>query len=485
MHCFAPHTINPLLLRTLFFVVVFLVLLLIAVPVKNASANNWCGDGFSPTEVNPIVFTKKKPLTLQVTGYPSFGIDDSRQSLNDIAGDQQTQNVSTIVAYLYNAVLVISAIIAFLSVLYVGVMYVVSGANPALRGQALGRLKKIFIGIAIVLFSVLILNEINPELTRTGGFDLIEQEKVADPYTLPGGGNPVEKRRDLTNSIQEGLPFSSSQSTESEYVNLVIPFTDTENEEDEDTCRKCNAERSEEDGLICSPFCYDKNPSDYNPKDDERRSLERQRDQYMVIGLDRLKCFLEQETKKEAEKRNPDYTSWALVKDDDNPIVSCVAACAVIKEVTNEENKTITEILSSETTCQDDSDREEYEETLGRGINKIQGAVDKAFEKENDTYKNRNPEATTFKKIGDEEEYIEDDQWYDGEIPGFDNGYIFWGDTNSAGRNSLHLHDGTSDEFVLSRAPLRQCIRDHLLYDAQDWPSGIVGNTDVDICLCK
>ena len=472
MHCFAPHNINPLLLRTLFFVVVFLVLLFVVAPVKNTSANAWCGTEFSPTKVGDIVFTKEKDLTLQISGYPTFGIGDNAQSLNDIAGDQQTQNVSTIVAYLYNAVLVISAIIAFLSVLYVGVMYVVSGANPALRGQALGRLKKIFIGIAIVLFSVLILNEINPELTRTSGFDLIEQEKVTDPYTLPGGGNPVEKRRDLTNSIQEGLPFSSSQSTEGDYANLLILSTETDSEENGGTCRKCNAESTDNDGLICSPFCYYRNLSDYEKKDDtEEGSQTKQLAKHMVIGLDRLKCHLD-------TKRNG-YDSWALVKDDDNPIVSCVAACAVIKQV-NGKGKTITEILSNEATCQNDPDREAYEERLDDGIKKIQDAVDKALGK-NDSgqYENQEPDAGNF--AGG----VGDDEWYDGKIDGFDKGYIFWGDTNSAGRNSLRLHNSTSGEFVLSRAPLRQCIRDHLLYDAQDWPSGIVGNTDVDICLCK
>lgn len=465
-----PKQTATFLLQALFFTMVLFTFLPSIFSIATAEANILYKDECGDYGIQPITFTKDKDLNLQIKEYPNFG----GQTLNSIAGNEETQNIPSIVSYLYSATLVLSAIIAFFAILYTGLMFSVSGANPELRKQAITRVKKIFIGITIVLFSVLILNEINPGLTSLENLSIIEQENDIEKYAVPDGGTEeAVQRRDIDNDIQEGLPFSSSEATEAHYADIAVPLSNEGDEEENDgagieeenkTCKACNEGGGYNAGKqICSPFCYDKNIEDYKEKDGEEDSQTELRDKYMVIGLDRLKCWLDAGAGKKDEEGNTTYTKWALVKDDDDPIVSCVAACAVIKGETYIENL-------KETCAQYEMGANRKE--IDAGIERIQKSVNKAL---NDVSKRDN-----FK-----EDIEDDNQWYDGKIPDFDNGYIFWDDTNSAGKNDLKLYDGTSDKTTLNRKPLRECISNHLLYEAQEWPQGIVGNTNVDICLCK
>lgn len=80
-----------------------------------------------------------------------------------------------VVNYLFRLTLYIGIILAFLSLLVTGIMYILSSAAPALRRQALSRVRKIFTGLVILLLAYIILGFINTSITQTGIPSLSEQ----------------------------------------------------------------------------------------------------------------------------------------------------------------------------------------------------------------------------------------------------------------------------------------------------------------------
>ena len=80
-----------------------------------------------------------------------------------------------VVNYLFRLTLYIGIILAFLSLLVTGMMYILSSAAPALRKQALSRVRKIFTGLVILLLAYIILGFISPSITQTGIPSLSEQ----------------------------------------------------------------------------------------------------------------------------------------------------------------------------------------------------------------------------------------------------------------------------------------------------------------------
>ncbi|MFY9457546.1 MAG: hypothetical protein WAP23_01265, partial [Candidatus Spechtbacterales bacterium] len=109
--------------------------------------------------------------------YPKIPLPDLQQvgfdggySLNDIAEGikkpfDTINPLSGLIYYFFTFSVVIVGIIAFGAIIYTGVMFMTSGARPALRAEAQKRLRNVIFGLALLLGSVILLNTINPELT--------------------------------------------------------------------------------------------------------------------------------------------------------------------------------------------------------------------------------------------------------------------------------------------------------------------------------
>jgi hypothetical protein len=68
------------------------------------------------------------------------------------------------IKYIFSLILKISAIIAFLALVYGGFSYITSTGNPAQLDEAKDQILSAFLGLIILLSSYLLLNTINPEL---------------------------------------------------------------------------------------------------------------------------------------------------------------------------------------------------------------------------------------------------------------------------------------------------------------------------------
>lgn len=120
-------------------------------------------------------------------------------SLNDIwnrTGPFQTLDpLSGLIVYAFSLAVMLSGLVAFGALIYAGVMFMFSGAKPQLRADAKKKLWNAFIGIALLLGSVIILNTINPELkiltistkNKVENFDFLAAPKLdagSDPVAL-------------------------------------------------------------------------------------------------------------------------------------------------------------------------------------------------------------------------------------------------------------------------------------------------------------
>jgi len=83
--------------------------------------------------------------------------------------------VGDLIQFIFIFTFWVSGIIAFLALVYAGFLYIVSGANPAVRSNARKRLGAVFWGMGILLFSVVIVNTINPDIGR---LEFVGQKEV-------------------------------------------------------------------------------------------------------------------------------------------------------------------------------------------------------------------------------------------------------------------------------------------------------------------
>ena len=112
----------------------------------------------------------------------------------------------------------ISIILAFLSLVYAGFLYVVSGANSNIRAKAFDRVKRIVTGSLILLLAVLILSFINTDLVRVeeGLGEAVVEEDINDlsnnqcalPTDRPVDASLNVCRAPLPTIETEGLTFA-------------------------------------------------------------------------------------------------------------------------------------------------------------------------------------------------------------------------------------------------------------------------------------
>ena len=264
-------------------------------------------------EVKPLT---SQTLTLQVSGYPTFGIGNDGTSLNTIVED--SFSLSSVIAYLYRSSLVIAGIVAFLSLLYGGILFILSGDSPDKRRRAVSRVQKVFFGAFILLTAVLTFEFIGLDINATRSLEL-EVETPEGGLELPGGSNTafrVFKQR-KQGHIYYGIPYTNTPGVQQTYSNLQ-PNTVLYND-----CAYCD----ENTGSSCFFMCN---------QDNVKRTIEhreQQEGQGMVDitipdsediylkGRDRIKNCLQEKT---------DITSVIYAWDDDDTPVSCAAACMAI-----------------------------------------------------------------------------------------------------------------------------------------------------------
>ncbi|MEX2144977.1 MAG: hypothetical protein WD712_01155 [Candidatus Spechtbacterales bacterium] len=96
--------------------------------------------------------------------------------LNCIEDGTCNPTIGNIILFLFVASIWIGGLVAFTSLIYTGIQFIVGGESPAVRAAARERLKNVVWGIFILLLSVIILNIINPQITN-----------LQDPSVKPAG----------------------------------------------------------------------------------------------------------------------------------------------------------------------------------------------------------------------------------------------------------------------------------------------------------
>ncbi|MEX0878060.1 MAG: peptidoglycan DD-metalloendopeptidase family protein [Candidatus Spechtbacterales bacterium] len=82
----------------------------------------------------------------------------------DTITDEGGFTVAGLIVFIYGAAIWIAGILAFISLVYVGFVYILSGSGMVGRGKALRRLKNVLWGLVILLFVTALLNVVNPEI---------------------------------------------------------------------------------------------------------------------------------------------------------------------------------------------------------------------------------------------------------------------------------------------------------------------------------
>jgi hypothetical protein len=76
-----------------------------------------------------------------------------------------SQNLTSIVAWLYTLIVGISGLAAFAMIVWGGVEWMTSSGNPSRTTEAKDKIQKALLGLLLILASFLILQIINPDLT--------------------------------------------------------------------------------------------------------------------------------------------------------------------------------------------------------------------------------------------------------------------------------------------------------------------------------
>src|SRR3989344_453072 len=93
--------------------------------------------------------------------------DGSLRSASDCSASYRPPaTVGTLVLVIFSLAIWLGAFLALVSLIYTGGQFVFSGQNPGIRVAARERLQNVIMGILILLFTTVILNAINPDITR-------------------------------------------------------------------------------------------------------------------------------------------------------------------------------------------------------------------------------------------------------------------------------------------------------------------------------
>jgi len=150
--------------------------------------------------VASLLLLPGKSLALELS-YPSFFPIHEGLQLNEL------------IQIIFTASLTLGAVLAFVSLVYTGFEYIVSGDNPGKRSEARQHVINAVAGIIILLSSVLILRVINPNLVTIPPI-LVNALRIEEPQITPGqdpaseeiGGDYARLRlSENLNTLEEAL----------------------------------------------------------------------------------------------------------------------------------------------------------------------------------------------------------------------------------------------------------------------------------------
>ncbi|GEM_PF-4323274 len=133
---------------------------------------------------------EREPRPLEIEDYPFV----------DPAPEETDHGVGEYIAYIFNAAVFLVGGLLFASLIYHGVLYMLSSGDPGKAGAAIGGVKSAFVGAVILVFSYLILQTINPELLDV---DLEDLDPI-QPEPLPAGPYVCNFPLPNVNSIVSG-----------------------------------------------------------------------------------------------------------------------------------------------------------------------------------------------------------------------------------------------------------------------------------------
>ncbi len=376
-------------------------------------------------------------------------------------GGSEEITLKSLISDVFDIVIWVSVILSVASLVYAGMMYMASGASPELRKKAFSRFKKVVLGSAILLSSVLILNFVNEDINKEGALRLDEVVPVEQEQSLEQEQGEISENNILIRATAghdyPGIPFTNEAGTRIFYKGPIKeralgcsnncspckPNTEADN-----FCADGNQ------SIACMLFCQEGSSAAIYAHDP---AVER----FAHIGRDKIKDFLERRCYEESSK----VTGYALVKDDNDPQTSCAVACMVIAQ---DEGKK----------CDD----EEFKSALNETLSKYRECDATAPILEIETNSNikicGNITATGYKNFY----YFTDDE----ELDKIDDEDLKneWQTVSRFDR--IGNPDRRGREIVNDRGPLRECIGKNYVFDSQDLGSNIAGGSDdVDICLCK
>ncbi|MEX0878065.1 MAG: hypothetical protein WDZ40_04430 [Candidatus Spechtbacterales bacterium] len=97
--------------------------------------------------------------------YPPLRVPGGIFDLND-AYESGKVGLRQVIILFYVLTLWSSGILAFVLLIYTGLVYIISGGKPAKRKEAFQKFKNVWIGVAVLLFSFFFLNILNPGITN-------------------------------------------------------------------------------------------------------------------------------------------------------------------------------------------------------------------------------------------------------------------------------------------------------------------------------
>ncbi|MDX1535322.1 MAG: M23 family metallopeptidase [Candidatus Spechtbacterales bacterium] len=149
------------------------------------------------------------PITCSVD-FPAVPTPGGWFDLNDLCSPGAKITLPALIAYIYYVSLWLSGIIAFISLLYVGVLYILSGANPRNRSVAKERLLAVIWGIAILFLTVVVVNLINPDIARLELTPLAIVNPGDNCLTIGGDDSGEDDSGNNDGTVNPGTPAPDS-----------------------------------------------------------------------------------------------------------------------------------------------------------------------------------------------------------------------------------------------------------------------------------
>lgn len=183
---------------------------------------------------------KKRTILFFLSGLLIASPAFAAVSVPMVAGIPTKATAAELVAYFFNLAVTIGSFLAVVMMVMAGIDYVMSRGNPAKIEDAKGRIKNTFLGVVVLMASLLILNIINPDLAVIKINELskeeqpginIEEAKTIGVYLYKADGTSINLKT-LTPSLVNQRFQNEAQSIKFEnpeaYKYGAILFSDAD-----------------------------------------------------------------------------------------------------------------------------------------------------------------------------------------------------------------------------------------------------------------